>query len=211
MALGILAIFNNVTPGREADFDRWFQGEHLVERLSVPGFLYGRRHQAISGACRYFNFYVTESPAVLTSKAYLARIDDPTPRTKITMSEIFRDMHRTVCHRDLRLGKVRGGMTVTARFSTPPDPPALKILLEEFMSDETVLGGEIWSSAETTGAAVLEEEKLRGGDRKIRGCLMVDTLHQREAEKIGERLSAQFTQAEVGVFRVLCHIGNSDV
>ena len=31
---GILAIFNDVAPGREAEFDEWFQGEHLIERLA---------------------------------------------------------------------------------------------------------------------------------------------------------------------------------
>ena len=67
---GILAIFNDCRPGREAEFEAWFQGEHLFERLAVPGFLFGRRHQAISGACGYFNFYLVESPAVLTSKPY---------------------------------------------------------------------------------------------------------------------------------------------
>jgi len=34
---GILAIFNNVAPGREAEFEEWFQHEHLAERLAVPG------------------------------------------------------------------------------------------------------------------------------------------------------------------------------
>src|SRR5436309_2967271 len=58
---GILAIFNNVAPGREADFEEWFQHEHLEERLRVPGFLIGRRHEAIVGQPRYFNFYVTQS------------------------------------------------------------------------------------------------------------------------------------------------------
>ena len=53
---GILAIFNDVAAGREAEFDAWFQGEHLVERLGVPGFLYGRRHQAISGVVGFFQF-----------------------------------------------------------------------------------------------------------------------------------------------------------
>ncbi|MCW5695002.1 MAG: hypothetical protein KIT48_21800, partial [Pseudolabrys sp.] len=76
---GILAIWNNVAPGREADFETWFQGEHLQERLGVPGFIYGRRHQAISGASAFFNFYLVESPAVLTSKPYLERLDNPTP------------------------------------------------------------------------------------------------------------------------------------
>jgi hypothetical protein len=31
---GILAIFNNVAPGREAEFEEWFQHEHFQERLA---------------------------------------------------------------------------------------------------------------------------------------------------------------------------------
>jgi hypothetical protein len=44
---GILAIFNNVASGREAEFEEWFQHEHLAERLAVPGFLMGRRHEVV--------------------------------------------------------------------------------------------------------------------------------------------------------------------
>ena len=52
---GILAIFNDCRAGREAEFEAgFFQGEHLLERLAVPGFLFGRRHRAISGAAGYF-------------------------------------------------------------------------------------------------------------------------------------------------------------
>ncbi|MBV9259957.1 MAG: hypothetical protein JO205_01165 [Pseudolabrys sp.] len=207
MARGILAIFNNVAPGRDADFDNWFQGEHLDERLSVPGFLYGRRHKAISGAAAYFNFYVTENPAVLTSQAYLDRVNNPTPRTRVTMSEIFRDMNRTVCRRDLRLRNSRGAFAVTARFGTPQDTAALRSVLDDFAKDETVCG-EIWVSAEMPGMAS-EEEKLRGGDRKIAACLMIDTLYLEQAEKIGQSVARSFPAADVGVFRVLAHMGNS--
>ena len=55
------------------------------------------------------------------------------------------------------------------------------------------------------------EEKLRGGDRKIAACLMIDTLRQSDAEQIGARLSAKFPNADVGVFRVLCQIGRGDL
>jgi hypothetical protein len=55
------------------------------------------------------------------------------------------------------------------------------------------------------------EEKLRGGDKKIKGCLMIDTLRQVDAEAIGARLSKQFSAAEVGVFRVLCQLGRADL
>ena len=72
----------------------------------MPGFLFGRRHQAISGSAGYFNFYLVETPAVLTSKPYLERLDNPTPMTKKIMSEVFINMNRTVCHRTLRRGGV---------------------------------------------------------------------------------------------------------
>jgi hypothetical protein len=54
-----------------------------------------------------------------------------------------------------------------------------------------------------------EEEKLRGGDRKIAQCLLIDTLDQRKAEQIAERLKRQFPAADVGVFRVIAHMGDS--
>ena len=132
---GILAIFNNVAPGREAEFEEWFQGEHLLERLAVPGFLFGRRHQAISGASSYFNFYLVESPAVLTSKPYLERLDNPTPMTKKVMSEIFINMNRTVCRRTVRKGAFRGAYAVTVRFDAAPDEGALKAALDALVAD----------------------------------------------------------------------------
>jgi hypothetical protein len=204
---GILSIFNNVAPGRDADFNGWFQGEHLEERLGVPGFLYGRRHRALSGSSAYFNFYVVESPDVLTAKAYLDRVNTPTPRTRVTMTEIFKDMCRTVCRRDVRVRAWRGGFTVTARFFAADDIAALKTALTDITKDETTVG-EIWSSAEA-GGTMSEEEKLRGGDRKIAQCLLIDTLDQRKAEQIAERLKRQFPAADVGVFRVIAHMGDS--
>ena len=205
---GILAIFNDVTAGREAEFEAWFQGEHLLERLAVPGFLFGRRHQAISGSYGYFNFYLVESPAVLTSKAYLARLDHPTPMTRKIMSEIFINMNRTICHRTLRRGGLRGAHAVTARFNDQPDNAALTSLAETLVHDSGIAACEIWTAVDPAGQPVSMEEKLRGGDNKIKGALMVDTLRQGDAEKLGERLSKDFPDADVDVFRVLCQLGN---
>jgi len=122
---GILAIWNDVTLGREADFDTWFQGEHLVERLVVPGFRFGRRHEAVSGAPRFFVFYVTDGPEVLTSKPYLERLDNPTPMTRMIMSEVFENMNRTLCRRVARRGDFRGSHAVTVRFNEAVDEAAL--------------------------------------------------------------------------------------
>ena len=122
---GILAIFNNVTPGREGEFEEWFQHEHLQERLDVPGFLLGRRYEVVRGEPNYFNFYVTRSVDVLASAEYRTRLNDPTPMTRLVMSEIFKDMIRTVCRQSFRTGTMRGAFAVAARFAAPPDESAL--------------------------------------------------------------------------------------
>ena len=208
---GILAIFNDCRAGREAEFEAWFQGEHLQERLAVPGFLFGRRHKKISGASGYFNFYLVETPEVLTSKPYLERLDNPTPMTRKIMSEVFVNMNRTVCRRIARRGSFRGAFAVTARFNRIPDEAALSGTLEKLNVDAAVAGCEIWVALDSAGMPVSMEEKLRGGDNKIAGALMIDTLYEADAEAVGAQLATQFPSADIGVFRVLCQIGRGDL
>ena len=75
------------------------------------------------------------------------------------------------------------------------------------MKDAAIAACEIWTAVDPAGQPVSMEEKLRGGDKKIKACLMIDTLRQDEAEKLGASLAKQFPAAEVGVFRVLCQLG----
>ena len=203
---GILAIFNNVAPGREAEFEEWFQHEHLQERLGVPGFLLGRRYEAMRGEPRYFNFYVTRSAEVLYSADYRTRLNNPTPMTRVVMSEIFKDMIRTVCHQTFRIGTIRGALAVAARFSERPDENALKATLENLLLDKGVSCGQIWSAASAAQFPLSEEERLRGGDRRLEICLMVDTLRLQDAERVARTLSSQFPAAAIGVYRLLCEI-----
>jgi hypothetical protein len=205
---GVLAIWNDCRSGDEAVFESWFQGEHLEERLGVPGFLYGRRHQAISGSASYFNFYVVERPDILTSKPYLDRLNSPTPLTRRIMSGVFMNMSRTICRRVLRRGLFRGAYVVTARFDGEPDTDRLTAIADEILKDPGIAAVEVWIATAAASQPVSEEERLRGGDRKIKGCLMVDTLRQADAEQLGARLTRDFPTADVGVFRVLCEMGD---
>ena len=203
---GILSIFNNVAPGREGEFEEWFQHEHLAERIAVPGFLLGRRYEAVSGQPRFFNFYLTQSADVLNSADYLRRLDAPTPMTRVIMSEVFKDMIRTVCHRVFRLGAMRGTGVVTVRFSDRPDEAVLQTVIETLLRDKAVACGEIWQAADPLQFPVSLEERLRGGDRKIDTCLLVETLRIPEAEKIATVLANEFPNAGIGVYRLLCEI-----
>jgi hypothetical protein len=203
---GILAIFNNISVGRESEFEEWFQHEHLAERLAVPGFLLARRHEAVSAQPRYFNFYVTQSADILNSAAYLARLDDPTPMTRRIMSEVFKDMIRTICNCTFRLGVIRGAATIAVRYSERPDEYALKTTIEGLIQDKAVACGEIWSAVSGPDFPISEEERLRRGDHKFDTCLVIETLRIRDAERIAASLSSAVPQGEIGVYKFLCEL-----
>jgi len=211
MEPGILAVFHHCRAGREAEFEAWYQGEHLVERLAVPGFLYGRRLKGIAGTTGYCAFYLVETPSVLTSKPYLERLDNPTPMTRKMMAEAFANMNRTICVREKRRGNFRGAFAAIARFDQRQGEAALVNALEKFAGSAAVAGGEIWIAVDPTGVPISMEEKLRGGDNRIAGALMIETLYQEDADRIGAELARQFPSADVGMFRALCDIGRGDL
>jgi hypothetical protein len=93
---GVLAIWNDIAPGGDAEFDHWQTSEHIPERVGVPGFLRGRRYTVLTGSPRYFTLYETESVATLQSEGYLARLNAPTPWTSKCI-QLFRNNRRTAC------------------------------------------------------------------------------------------------------------------
>jgi hypothetical protein len=208
-AEGALSIWNDIRPGREADFDFWFKSEHFAERLSVLGFRLGRRFEALTGEPRYFVYYLTDTPEVLTSPAYLERLNNPTPLTRIMMTEGFLNMTRALCRRAERYGTLSGAICVTVRFDTLPDREMLAAKLRPLADADGVARCELWSSIDRD-APVAEEEKLRGGDRGIAGCAVVQTLREADAGRVAAGLSRDFgASAEIGIYRLLSEIGSS--
>ena len=114
---GILAIFNNVAIGREAEFEEWFQHEHLAEPDGLPSFLLGRRYEAVSGGIWLISTCF-ESVDIFKSAAYLERLDHPNC-VRIVI-EIFKDMNRTVCDRTFRRDCV-GSTAVAVQFDRCPN------------------------------------------------------------------------------------------
>jgi hypothetical protein len=55
----------------EAEFDRWYETEHIPERLACPGFLSATRYLSETPP-RYLAIYELDSPAALRSPEYLS-------------------------------------------------------------------------------------------------------------------------------------------
>lgn len=70
-ARAALCIWTGIAPEAEADFNRWYDREHMQERIAIPGFRFARRFKALGNCPQpYLALYVTNSLAVFTSAAY---------------------------------------------------------------------------------------------------------------------------------------------
>jgi hypothetical protein len=78
---GLLLTLTEPPPGMEEEFNAWYDEEHLPERLAIPGFRSARRWVADvpPGQGKYLATYELDSPAVLSSPAYLSFFEKPTP------------------------------------------------------------------------------------------------------------------------------------
>ena len=207
----VLAIWNDCRAGREAAYDSWYTEEHLPERLGVPGFWVGRRYLALEAGRQYLTTYEVEGVDVLTSQEYLARLENPTPRTQAVMQDGFENMSRTVCERRGILGAIRGSVVVTATLSGTMGMAQLEEMLQPNAERPGLLHREIWASKEQMDRIPSAEETMRGRDSKI-SCGMLWEF-QDEAEAFGTAAAVRDTcaAAEIGVFRLLCSLSREDL
>jgi len=205
---GILALWNDCEASHEDAYEAWYQGEHLAERLAVPGFRRGRRMQSLADGPGYFTYYETVGPDVLFSPVYRQLLDHPSPETERIMRETFRNMSRTVCRVARRDGAVYGGYAVTVKLVDQEVDGPVWLFVDGLADRSDVARTEIWTAVEPPKSAISREETLRGGDDTIATCLLVETLRERPALDIVDQAREQLATASsaIGIYRLLCDL-----
>ena len=71
----ILVVMMDVEPGHEAEFDRWYNEEHLPERMEIPGYVSARRFKLEegNGVLKYLCIWELEDASPLESDQYKAQ------------------------------------------------------------------------------------------------------------------------------------------
>jgi hypothetical protein len=115
---GMLLTSMDIEPADEAGFNRWYDREHLQERVTIDGFLEARRYLAHIGSPKFLFLYSTRTIEVLDSPAYRARLNNPTEWSKKTMAK-FKNMIRAVARITASRGTGRGAVLGIVRLRPP--------------------------------------------------------------------------------------------
>ena len=99
-AAALLLIAMNVAPEADAEFNDWYNKEHLPALGSVPGVLCARRYRGTGAVQRYAAIYHLANPDVTQSAAWRAAADTP---WTLRLRPLFRD-HLRIDARHYRRG-----------------------------------------------------------------------------------------------------------
>jgi hypothetical protein len=137
---GMLLTSMDIDPSHEAEFNRWYDREHLEERVAIPGFLEARRYIAHEGRPKYLSLYSTETFEVLDSPAYRTALANQTDWSKANIAH-FKNMIRAVAHITISRGQGRGAALGIVRLR--PDASGkdqLRAALRDRLDPETLNG-----------------------------------------------------------------------
>ena len=157
-----VAMWWDIAPQMQAEFEEWHTREHMPERLAIPGFLRGTRWISVSGEPRYFVLYEVTEAATLTGKAYLDRLNHPTPWSRRMMPH-HRNMVRSLCRVRASYGGLLGQALAAIQLSAAP----------QALPARAGLAGAHLLESQPMPAAQTAEQKIRGADASTNWVLLV--------------------------------------
>jgi hypothetical protein len=196
-----VAMWWDITPGMQAEFEDWHTHEHMPERLGIPGFLRGSRWIAVSGEPSYFVLYEASRLATITGGLYVERLNDPTPWSQKMMPH-HRNMVRSLCRIRASFGGGLSSTMGTIRFS--PSAGAGKSLASWLTGDampklpqrKGLVSAHLLESQPMAPTPRTTEQAIRGADAKADRVLLIGGYDARAVKAVLEsELSPDSLQA----------------
>jgi hypothetical protein len=168
---GVLLVLNDVVEGSEEEFNRWYQQQHVPERLAVKGFRTARRYHVVDGQPAYMAVYECDSIDVFASKTYQECLANPTDWTRKVMPS-FRNMLRSACRETWSVGAGVGGGAIIVQCKPVPGREDLARrfvkdkLAPDIMQSASLVRMSLWEADASFTGGPSPEMALRGGSDK---------------------------------------------
>ena len=177
---GAVAIWHDIAPEGRAAFYAWHGGEHMPERIAIPGFLRGRRYVSARGTPEFFNLYETATADVVKGADYLSRLNAPTPWTISTVRH-FRNVARSLCEVAASAGTGQGGLVATFRYDVDDARAAahrsrMASAVVRCAAEEGIAGCHLLVADAAASAVETAEKRARGEATEVpRWVLLVES------------------------------------
>lgn len=125
---GLLMVYTDVPAEHEDEFNRWYNEEHIAERLSIPGVLNAARYVAVRGGPKYLACYELDAPETYFSETWQHHLKNPTPWSQRMSPDVIgqnfiRNVYRLIYPAELSDDIVQAEMSpalLVGRMTVPP-------------------------------------------------------------------------------------------
>ena len=163
-AKGLMAFWADIDADYLLRYQEWHTCEHVPERVSIPGFLRGRRYRVADGSPHFLMMYETRTPDVLASDAYLAALNAPTDWTREALTH-FRNPSRNI-YRQVATAGIEGAFAApwltSLRFNRPGNLDGSK-WVSAIADRHGILRAQLWEVDEQVSGIQTSERKIYGG------------------------------------------------
>ena len=164
---GLMAFWADIDDDYVLRYQQWHNCEHIPERVSIPGFLEGRRYRSFSNMLHFLMFYETKAATTLASDAYMAALNAPTPWTREALTH-FRSPVRSIYSQISSSGspgKFAAPYLVSLRFDLPEggEDDYAKKWVEEASKANGVGRIRFYRADAAVGNIGTSERKIYGG------------------------------------------------
>lgn len=176
---GALAMWHQVKPGMDGAHDDWHSTEHLSERLGLAGFRRGRRCRSVDGGKGWFILYEVDDLSVLSSPAYLERLNNPSEWSQNIIPSITH-MNRTLARVVVSRGVGVGSVVATVRMTSEIDSQFIESVAEE----KGIVGVHLLCGDRTASGIGTQEKSLRDRPDEISDWIVLIEGYDEELVRV---------------------------
>lgn len=106
---GMLVVWLDFPTEKDHQINDWYNHEHVISRVVLPGFHWGKRYVAVQASPQYLAIYATETLDVLSSDSYVHAIANPDAAEAENVMYFYNGT-RALCDVAASAGKFEGGI-----------------------------------------------------------------------------------------------------
>ncbi|MES2951197.1 MAG: hypothetical protein V4858_21905 [Pseudomonadota bacterium] len=172
-----LAMWWDMAPDMNAEFQDWHSHEHFRERLGIPGFHRATRWGSADGGEGVFQMYELDAHSTLSSAPYLAHLNAPSPWSSKMMPH-HRNMVRSQCHvlESNGCGVARHALAMRISPAQGADDTlraSLTSTIDQLVDEPGCVGGHLLRHEAPVIPQTTEQKIRGGGDRFADWVLLV--------------------------------------
>jgi len=203
---GMLFVATDVNPADEADFNQWYDREHVEERVAISGFLSGTRYQALDGSRRYLGLYKTGSLEDFTHEAYHAAFTRQTAWSVSSLNKMINPMRR-VCAIEAKVGFGSGSHLAILTLPAAQSIESVRHLGESLLAEAGFISSSLLIPDSELSTPLPKEARE---NRQLLPMMLIETSSQQASQRLAARANVSLN-GQVGFYALSWQLTKQEI